>query len=223
MIDHAIAALGDAAASPLAGIPTLLFDVPIENLCERDFVAALARRAPRALATIPAGDERSSELIARALEIDARSLVEAEPVSAEASSLMRLQHYLFAGTAPPERALDDTVKVFSAAGEMQECVEIAQHAFAAHEKHRLGTERVQHAAELDRNVAAAGDTNTARPTLAVGRPRLLRAHASRPEPGGRALLALLACAAENLSARRFSPNIFRWRRRRTRPRRGCAR
>src|SRR6202034_4098267 len=28
--------------------------------------------------------------------------------------------------------------------------------------------------------------------------------ASRPEPGGRALLALLACAPENLSARRFA-------------------
>ncbi len=199
MIDHAIAALGDASASPLAGIPTLLFDVPIENLCEHDFVAAIAGRSPRFLATIPAGDERSSELIGRALEIEAASLVEAEAINAEASSLMRLQHYLFAGTAPPARALDDTVMVFSAAGEMQECVEIAR---------RIQTE-ARGGVPFDRIAIVLHGPSRYAPYLEealerAGVPAYFARSASRPEPGGRALLALLACAAENLSARRFA-------------------
>jgi ATP-dependent helicase/nuclease subunit B len=183
----------------LAGIPTLLFDVPIENLCEHDFVAAIAGRSPRFLATIPAGDERSSELIGRALEIEAASLVEAEAINAEASSLMRLQHYLFAGTAPPARALDDTVMVFSAAGEMQECVEIAR---------RIQTE-ARGGVPFDRIAIVLHGPSRYAPYLEealerAGVPAYFARSASRPEPGGRALLALLACAAENLSARRFA-------------------
>jgi len=58
MIDHAIGALAEDTAPPFAGIPTLLLDLPIENLCERDLIAALASRAPRLMATVAAGDER---------------------------------------------------------------------------------------------------------------------------------------------------------------------
>jgi ATP-dependent helicase/nuclease subunit B len=223
MIDHAIDALGEASAAPFGGIPTLLFDVPIENLCERDFVAALAARAPRFLATIPAGDERSSDLIARALDVEATSvnkagavtadaaslseatslegasLNEAEAVAAEATSLVRLQEYLFAETAPPERALDDTVMVFSAAGEMQECVEIAR---------RIQAE-ASGGVPFDRIAIVLHGPSRYAPYLEealdrAGVPAYFARSASRPEPGGRALLALLGCAAENLSARRFA-------------------
>jgi ATP-dependent helicase/nuclease subunit B len=199
MIEHAIAGPGDASASPFAGIPTLLFDVPIESLCERDFVAALAARAPRFLATIPAGDERSIELIARALEVEATSLNEVEAVAADATSLVRLQEYLFAETAPPARALDDTVMVFSAAGEMQECVEIAR---------RIQAE-ASGGVPFDRIAIVLHGPSRYAPYLEealdrAGVPAYFARSASRPEPGGRALLALLACAAENLSARRFA-------------------
>jgi len=223
MIDHAIEALGDAPVPPFGGIPTLLFDVPIENMCERDFVAALAARAPRFLATIPAGDERSSDLIARALDVEATSvnkagavtadaaslseatslegasLNKAEPITADATSLVRLQEYLFAEAAPPERALDDTVMVFSAAGEMQECVEIAR---------RIQAE-ASGGVPFDRIAIVLHGPSRYAPYLEealdrAGVPAYFARSASRPEPGGRALLALLSCAAENLSARRFA-------------------
>jgi RecB family exonuclease len=154
---------------------------------------------PRFLATIPAGDERSSKLIAQAFEVDPAAVNEAEAVGADASSLVRLQEYLFAETAPPARALDDSVIVFSAAGEMQECVEIAR--------------RIQGEASggvpFDRIAIVLHGPSRYAPYLEealarAGVPAYFARSASRPEPGGRALLALLACAAENLSARRFA-------------------
>ena len=199
MIDHAIAALGEASAPPFAGIPTLLLEVPIENRCDRDFVAAIAARAPRFLATVAAGDERSLDLIAQALGVEAATVSEAPSATSDASSLARLQEFLFAETAPPERALDDTVMVFSAAGEMQECVEIAR---------RIQAEASSGVA-FDRIAIVLHGPSRYAPYLEealdrAGVPAYFARGAARPEPGGRALLALLACAAENLSARRFA-------------------
>ncbi len=214
MIDHAIAALSGASAppfedasamlggdsvTPFAGIPTLLLDVPIENQCERDFVAALAARAPRFLATVPAGDERSLDLIAQALDVASTTLSAPPSMVSEASSLTRVQDFLFAERAPPARALDDTVMVFSAAGEMQECVEIAR---------RIQGEAAGGVA-FDRIAIVLHGPSRYAPYLEealdrAGVPAYFARGASRPEPGGRALLALLACAAENLSARRFA-------------------
>jgi ATP-dependent helicase/nuclease subunit B len=211
MIDQAIAALGEDPAAPFAGIPTLLLDVPIESLCERDFVAAVSARAPRFLATVPAGDERSQDLIAGALRGDTAATngtpneaIEVEAVTSEAgiesaSSLERLQEFLFAEAAPPERALDDSVMVFSAAGEMQECVEIAR---------RIQAEAAGGVA-FDRIAIVLHGPSRYAPYLEealdrAGVPAYFARGAARPEPGGRALLALLACAAENLSARRFA-------------------
>ena len=228
MIDHARAALDEATVAPIlpfAGIPTLLFDVPIENLCERDFVAALAARTPCLLATIPAGDERSSDLIAQALGVEAVVphpadaaiantilLREAEAVNgdlarsddargvaADAPSLERLQEYLFAETTPPERALDETVMVFSAAGEMQECVEIARR-IQAEAGSGVPFDRIAIVLHGPSRYAPYLEEALAR----AGVPAYFARSAARPEPGGRALLALLACAAENLSARRFA-------------------
>ncbi len=217
-IDYAIAALAaGAAAPPLAGIPTLLLDLPLENLCERDLVAALAARTPRLLATVAAGDEGSREMLEQALGVSvevsggaaaARGASTASPAGtadaadaagAEESSLGRLQEYLFADSAPAERALDDTVTVFSAAGEMQECVEVARRIQA---EARAGV-------AFDRMAVAVPRGSRYAPYLEealdrAGVPAYFVRGTARPEPGGRALLALLACAAENLSARRFA-------------------
>ena len=199
MIDHAIAAVGGASAPQLAGIPTLLLDVPLENLCERDFVAALAARAPRFLATVAAGDERSLDLLAQALGADGRSLSTAPAAAPEASSLARLQEYLFAQAAPTEHPLDDTVAVFSAAGEMQECVEIARR-IQAEASAGVAFDRIAIVLHGPSRYTAYLEEALDR----AGVPAYFARGAARPEPGGRALLALLACAAENLSARRFA-------------------
>lgn len=199
LIDHAIAAVRAPCAAHLAAIPTVLLDVPLEHLCERDFVAALAARAPCFLATVAAGDDRSRDLLAQALTVDSAALGAPPAAAPDASSLVRLQQFLFAEAALPERPLDDTVAVFSAAGEMQECVEIARR-IQAEAKAGIAFDRIaivlhgpsQYASYLEEALDRAGV------------PAYFARGAARPEPGGRALLALLACAAENLSARRFA-------------------
>ncbi|HEX3409207.1 MAG TPA: hypothetical protein VHS07_02955, partial [Candidatus Binataceae bacterium] len=199
MIDFAIGVLGGTASPPLAGIPTLLLDVPLENLCERDFVAALAAAAPRLLVTVANGDDGTLDLLAQALPRALSSPGTTPAAAPEASSLARLQKFLFAEAAPLERPLDDTVAVFSKAGEMQECVEIARriHAEAAA---GIRFDRIAIVLHGPTRYTAYLEEAFDR----AGIPAYFARGAARPEPGGRALLALLACAAENLSARRFA-------------------
>ncbi|MEI4883961.1 hypothetical protein, partial [Klebsiella pneumoniae] len=77
------------------------------------------------LATVPAGDTRSEGFLAEALKPDDDGFESGWNVDATCS-LHRLQKHLFADTAPAEQRLDDSVMLRSAAGEMQECVEVAR-------------------------------------------------------------------------------------------------
>jgi len=49
----------DAGSAPMMGLPLLLLDVAVDSLREQELLARLAARAPRLLATLPHGDERS--------------------------------------------------------------------------------------------------------------------------------------------------------------------
>ncbi len=181
-----------------AGLPTILLDVPIDSICERDLVAALAAQSASILATVPEGDARSERLIGEALgakPVEPPSL--AQP--AEASSLARLQEYLFGSAMPPARSIDETVAVRSAPGEMQECVEIARR---IHAEAKRGVPFDRIAVLLHASTRYAPYLEEALRRAEV--PAYFARGTARPEPGGRALLALLACAAENLSARRFA-------------------
>ncbi len=188
-------------ASPpprFVGLPVLLLDPSVDSALDRDFIAALAARSPSILATIPAGDAPVQMLLENALGVLATAL---SPVLNEsiAPSLERLQEHLFADSAPPERDLDETVAVVSAPGEMHECVEIAR---------RIAAE-ARRGVPFDRIAVLLHDPVRYAPYLqeALARaeiPAYFARGTRRPEPGGRALLALLACAAENLSARRFA-------------------
>jgi RecB family exonuclease len=180
------------------GLPVLLLDPSVDSALDRDFIAALAARSPSILATTPAGDAPVQMLLEDALGVRATAL---SPTVNEdiAPSLERLQAHLFADTAPPERDVDETVTVVSAPGEMHECVEIARR-IAAEARRGVPFDRiavllhdpVRYAPYLQEALARAGI------------PAYFARGTRRPEPGGRALLALLACAAENLSARRFA-------------------
>ena len=99
----------------------LLLDVPMQSVRERELVLALARGAPRFLATMPAGDERALEQL-RALPCVG---VESAAAPASASALARLQAGLFSPTAALG-TMDDDVVLLSAPGESRECVEIAR-------------------------------------------------------------------------------------------------
>jgi ATP-dependent helicase/nuclease subunit B len=179
-----------------ATMPILMLDVAVASTLERELYAALAARSPAILATVPEGDTTTLAMLGAAFE----AAPSPPPRSvAAAESIVRLQDYLFSDESPPERALDATVEVVSAPGEMQECVEIA----------RRILEEAQAGVPFDRIAVALHAPGRYVPYLeeALDRaaiPARFARGATRPEPGGRALLALLACAAEHLSARRYA-------------------
>ncbi|MBV8091622.1 MAG: PD-(D/E)XK nuclease family protein [Acetobacteraceae bacterium] len=206
MIDAAIESLRMGAGRRFSGASLVLLDLAIESLRERDLVAALAANSPAIIATVPDGDERSKRLLAEALDLtsDIVDQPETEAAADDAlrlpTSLSRLQHYLFdEATKPAEAPPDGSVTVRSAAGEMQECVEIARDILA---EVKSGTPFDRIAVLLH---APERYTSHMREALArAGIPAWFARGASLPEPGGRALLALLNCAAERFSARRFA-------------------
>lgn len=187
-------AAGIAASTPPA---TYLFvDVPLRARAERDFVSALALRAPAAFATVAAGDARSLALFRGAIGGE----TEREPRCADDNALVRLQNGLFGKDAERGAALDakERVTVLSAPGESRECVEIA----------RIVLDEAERGTRFDRMaVLLRASQYGAHVEEAFRRARIPAFFARgtrRPDPGGRALLALLSCAADGLSARRFA-------------------
>ena len=194
LLAAATAAVRAAPRDALIGLPLLLLDVPLATRAEAALVAALAAAAPRLLATVPSGDERTRQ-IWRGLNDGA---IRALPSSA-AGSLGRLQTYLFTEADPPPGATDDAVRIFSAPGEGREAVEIAR---AARAEAAAGT-------PFDGMIVAlrAPESYTALLAAAfrrAGVPAYFARGTRRPNPAGRAFLALLSCAAEGLSAARFA-------------------
>jgi CRISPR/Cas system-associated exonuclease Cas4 (RecB family) len=177
------------ARHDLVGLPLLLLDVPITGACERDLIAALADRGGGLFATVPEGDDPS---VAHLAALDAEMIPSAPP----ATPVARLQASLFADvtTRSPE-----AVTIFSAPGESRECVEIARRILREAET-GIPFDRIaivlrsptQYRAHVEEALRRAG----------IG--AYFARGALRPNPSGRALLALLACAAEGLSASRFA-------------------
>lgn len=105
-----------------------------------------------------------------------------------------------AAADPPAAApTDDSLELFSAPGEGRECVEIARRILRA-----AGS-----GVRLDRIAILLRDPDRYQPlveeSLKRARvPAFYTAGTVRPDPSGRALLALLACTAEGLSASRFA-------------------
>src|ERR1019366_3845963 len=162
---------------------------------ERAFLLELASAAKEVLFTCPAGDLRTLGNLKMVPGVKENA---AAPVPLD-SSLARLGFYLFSETTPPEGKLDDEVVFFSAPGEERESVEIARRILAEAEK-GVPFDRM---AVLPR----APGTYAGLMEAALGRagiPVYFARGSRRPDPSGRALLALLACAAEGLPAHRFA-------------------
>jgi RecB family exonuclease len=176
--------------------PVLFLDVPVHAAIERSFVVALASSAKEALFTCLAEDLRTLQNL-KAVP----GLLEEGPTSrlAAGSSLERLGSYLFMESAPPESAPDNSVVFFSAPGEERESVEIARRILAEAES---GVP-FDHMAVLLRSPESYSSLIEAALRRA-GIPAYFARGNSRPDPSGRALLALLACASEDVSARRFA-------------------
>ena len=177
------------------GMPILMLDVAVGIDARARIYAALAARAPAMLATVPAGDSPARDA-RRALGVTPapradRRRGHAPSLDAAAETLCR--------DCTSRAPVDETVEVVSAPGEMQECVEIARRILA----------EAARGVPFDRMAVALHAPGRYVPYLeeALARaaiPAYFARGATRPEPGGRALLALLACAAEHLSARRYA-------------------
>jgi RecB family exonuclease len=193
VLEAATEAAHHESARGLLGGATLLVDVAIGSKLERELVRALLAQAERALVVVPEGDERTIA------QLCAIGLTETRAPSA-GTPLEALQSRLFTrdGSVAPGDAAK-AVQVVSAPGESRECVEIARHVLRE----------------------AANGTPFDRMAILLRAPEQYRAHleealrrakipahfargAVRPNPSGRAFVALLACAAEGLRATRFA-------------------
>ena len=201
-----------ASMDPAALGAVLIIDVPLRTRAERDFLAAIAARAPATFATLPAGDDRALALATSALSdpsglsgASGSASIEhrAPAVSTAISPLARLQAGLFGeatdfSSAPMSIANGNEVEVLSAPGESRESVEIA----------RLVLAEAARGTRLDRiGVLLRAPQYSAHLEEALHRahvPAYFARGTRKPDAAGRAMLALLACAADGLSARRFA-------------------
>ena len=177
-----------------AGLPLVLLDIPLDSRVEREFAAALVARAPDALATVPEGDRCAREAWARL-----GATVEPVPdPAADTSDLACLRRYVFTLDRPPKRDRSGDVRLFSAPGEGREAVEIVRRVLdeAARgipfDEMAVFLRTPQQYLGLLEHACGRG-----------GVPVYFDRGTRRPDPAGRAFVALLSCASEGLSAKRF--------------------
>src|SRR5881628_2756097 len=187
-------ALEGDSLEPLRRMPMLLLDVSINGPAERAFIEALTKVSPAVLVTVAAGDDATLEALrslgAREEQAERRD---------DTGDLARARDFLFAAKVPPPGEARGDVLFFSAPGEGRETVEIARRTL---DEARAGTP-FDEMAVLLRAPEVYGSLLEAALRRA-GIPAWFARGTSRPDPSGRAFLALLDCAVENLSARRFA-------------------
>lgn len=191
----------ETAPHRLLGLPLVLLDIEVGSGCEERFLAGLCAKAPAVFACLPAASDAGEERLRRALGQEVHE-IDASPPST-GSALARARAHLF-GVHSPARECDvgeddDSLELFSAAGEDRECVEIVR--------------RIQKFARsgvsFDSMAVLLRQPESYLPLLQDamrrgGVPTYTSRGASRPDPSGRAFLALLSCASEGLSASRFA-------------------
>jgi ATP-dependent helicase/nuclease subunit B len=178
-----------------SGLPLLLLDLPLATTLEAELIQSLAKRAPRVLATAVGGDIRTIAMLERALGCKAEVVATDE----QTTSLGSLKANLFQDSSPSESDADESVTLSSSPGEARECVEIARRVQAEAAPGipfdriavflRSPAEYRLHLEEAFRRAAI---------------PAYFARGTTRPDPAGRALLALLRCRSEDFSARRFA-------------------
>lgn len=190
----------DTFEHPCLSLPTVLLDVQVRTRAETELIRQLARRSSGVYATVQEGDTSSAEALSDALGCEVTA-----DESDQCLPLFRMRRLLFDTTSPitgasaEEDADDDSLTVFSEAGEHLECVEVVRRI------HRLAAGG--HA--FDKLAILLHSPELYRPHLedALNRggiPAYFSRGVSRPDPSGRAFISLLLCAAEGLSARRFA-------------------
>jgi RecB family exonuclease len=185
----------------LIGLPTVLLDVPVASEAERAFAAALAGAAPAVLATAAAADITTIAHFRDRLGFTFEDLDAVEGDRRDLPGTLRqLQRHLFnERDRPPEAPADHAVEVFSAPGEGRECVEIVRRVIAL-ARNGIPFDHIAVLLHSPEGYRSHLKEAFARADIPVHFAR----GTVRPDPAGRAFVALLECAAEGLSARRFA-------------------
>lgn len=184
----------EAGRHRLLGLPVLLLDAPVRSSRQAALVAAIAARTPAFLALSLDPDIESRNHLEAALGVASEFGGDEE----SQTTLARVRRQVF--VAEIEKGpVDSTLAVFSAPGEGLECVEIARRI------RRLAADGVP----FDRMAVLLRSPEKYQPLLedALRRaaiPAFFPRGTARPDPAGRAFLALLQCAAEDCSASRFA-------------------
>ncbi|HEX2243349.1 MAG TPA: hypothetical protein VHK27_08880, partial [Gammaproteobacteria bacterium] len=192
LFEIATAALG----SPDIGwprMPLLLLDVPFQSEIEAKFLWTLVQQSPRVLMTVPMGD------VSAVAQLQKRGVRLQVIEESGETDLTQLARYLFSKEPPPQRNRSGELVWFSAPGEGRECVEIARRILK----------------EADRGVRFDEMAIVIRPAqhyvgllehalTRAGIPAYFDRGTRRPDPGGRAFLAILSCATDKFSAKRFA-------------------
>ena len=199
-VDDRAALFRLAAASCRAGavrwaqLPILLLDVPLDSRAEQAFAAALIAASPDVLATVPDGDERTLA----ALQALGGTVEERADFGLQISDLSCLRQYVFRTERPAERERAGDVVLFSAPGEGREAVEIVRRVLdeaargVPFDEMAVFLRTPQQYLGLLEHACARG-----------GVPVYFDRGTRRPDPAGRAFVALLSCAVDGLSAKRF--------------------
>jgi ATP-dependent helicase/nuclease subunit B len=177
----------------LFSLPIVLADVAIVAKAEERFVAALASKSPDVLVTVVEGDART---IAALRRLGGEWSTAAKH---EATSLERLQSFVFGSTPALSYSQDGLVEFFSAPGEGRECIEIAR-CIQQEAREGLSFDEIAIALRSPQTYTALLESALER----GGIPAYFARGTRRPDASGRALLALLLCAEERLSAKRFA-------------------
>ncbi|HLY15678.1 MAG TPA: PD-(D/E)XK nuclease family protein [Bryobacteraceae bacterium] len=163
----------------LLGLPVVLLDVDLESALRRELMEAVL--------------ERAASIYEARLEQGGGD----RPVPS--TTLDRVRQSLFSPAASPDGEPDDSLQYFSAAGESLECVEIARRI------RKLAADGLA----FDRMAILLHSPERYQPLVEealrrAGVPAYFSRGVARPDPSGRAFLALLACAGEGCSATRFA-------------------
>jgi hypothetical protein len=187
----------EAAATGRArwvGLPIVLLDLPLDSRAEQALVAGLAARSPDAIATTPEGDD-----VARDFLVSIGGTVEPSGDPSERTTdLAHLRRYVFTMDRPEPRARAGDVRLFSAPGEGREAVEIVRRVLdeaargVRFDEMAVFLRAPQQYVGLIEHACARG-----------GVPAYFDRGTRRPDPAGRAFVALLSCAVDGLSAKRF--------------------
>ena len=170
------------------GIPLLILDVPLPTQVQRDFLRRVAAQAPAVLALALTGDHSGLSTLSQILN------ARATPAEESGNPFQAVARSLFAASV--DATGDAPIEFFSAAGEGLECVEIARRI----RKLNVPFDKVAVLLRSPERYQSLMEEALRRAEI----PAWFSRGIARPDPAGRAFLALLACAQEKCSAGRFA-------------------